>query len=325
MATYDIPTQGIPSELHAGDILNAPYTGSRLTIALPAGDYKLECWGAGLGSYSKGGYSVGNLHLDTLTAMWLYCGGKGTLSTAEARGEGGFNGGGYCVRTSYAGTTTDGYGGCGATDIRINADNLNNRVIVAGGGPGYNTQATFNGYGGGLTGNPAIAYYSDSWPVNLPTSAACQTAPPSRDSFACEFSGGFGYGANQTGAGDKYSGGGGGGGWYGGHTSNHDQSKYIGAGGGSGFVYTKFAQVPSTYALDAKYMLTDATTIGGNQTIPSTSGKTESGHTTTGYIRITVLPLNKHTGEKAWYYKANEDDWIKLKRLNEGASYYGNL
>ena len=47
MAIYDL-TQSIPaaSALVPGDILNCPYSGSVKTIQLPAGRWKLQCWGA---------------------------------------------------------------------------------------------------------------------------------------------------------------------------------------------------------------------------------------------------------------------------------------
>lgn len=51
MAVYDL-TQSIPaaSALVPGDILNCPYSGSTKTIQLPAGRWKLQCWGAQGGS-----------------------------------------------------------------------------------------------------------------------------------------------------------------------------------------------------------------------------------------------------------------------------------
>ena len=47
MAVYDL-TQNIPaaSALQYGDILNCPYSGSAKTVQLPAGRWKLQCWGA---------------------------------------------------------------------------------------------------------------------------------------------------------------------------------------------------------------------------------------------------------------------------------------
>lgn len=47
MAVYDL-TQSIPaaSALQYGDILNCPYSGSAKTVQLPAGRWKLQCWGA---------------------------------------------------------------------------------------------------------------------------------------------------------------------------------------------------------------------------------------------------------------------------------------
>ncbi|MBO7080165.1 MAG: hypothetical protein J6W64_10310 [Bacilli bacterium] len=45
MATRDL-TAGIPSSINVGDILNCPYSGNVISLTLPAGKYKLECWGA---------------------------------------------------------------------------------------------------------------------------------------------------------------------------------------------------------------------------------------------------------------------------------------
>ena len=47
MAVYDL-TQSIPaaSALQYGDVLNCPYSGSAKTVQLPAGRWKLQCWGA---------------------------------------------------------------------------------------------------------------------------------------------------------------------------------------------------------------------------------------------------------------------------------------
>lgn len=62
---------------------------------------------------------------------------------------------------------------------------------------------------------------------------------------------------------------GGGGGWYGGTTLNA-----VGSGGGSGHVSSA---------------LTSAVTTAGNQSFPSVSGGTETGHTGAGYAKITMV------------------------------------
>lgn len=148
LATYDL-TSSIPSisSLKTGDILNCPYSGTYKSITLPAGTYKLECWGsrgggqqdgnsnAGLGG--MGGYSYGVLTLRTTTTLYCYSGGIGAIGYS-ALSKGGFNGGGSAWGSS---DTEPGCGGGGASDIRIGSTSLYARVIVAGGGGGW--------YGGG--------------------------------------------------------------------------------------------------------------------------------------------------------------------------------
>lgn len=114
----------------AGDVINFAYTGAKQIVTLPPGRYKLECWGAQGGyrsnaSYGgKGGYAQGELSLDIETILYVYAGGSGNMCGTS----GGFNGGGS--RSTYP-------GGGGASDIRIGADSLYARVIVAGGGSGF--------------------------------------------------------------------------------------------------------------------------------------------------------------------------------------------
>ena len=42
MATYDIGTSSAPSSLAVNDIINCSYSGSKKSIALPAGKYRLQ-------------------------------------------------------------------------------------------------------------------------------------------------------------------------------------------------------------------------------------------------------------------------------------------
>lgn len=124
------------------------YTGSYQEVVLPAGQYKLQVWGAQGGSNGtnstygitaqaggKGGYSEGIITLSTKTTVRVYVGGQGSSYA------GGFNGGGSTSGTSqYNSGGTLGYskmgGGGGATDIRLNDGALLSRMIVAGGGSG---------------------------------------------------------------------------------------------------------------------------------------------------------------------------------------------
>ena len=131
-----------------GEVRNYGYTGSYQEVELPAGKYKLQCWGAQGGSNGtnssygitaqaggKGGYSEGVITLSSKTTVRVYVGGQGSASA------GGFNGGGSTTGTSqYNSGDTFGYskmgGGGGATDIRLSDGALLSRMIVAGGGSG---------------------------------------------------------------------------------------------------------------------------------------------------------------------------------------------
>lgn len=269
------------ADIKTGDILNYDYTGAVQTATLPKGTYKFECWGAQGGSYSSyyggaGGYSVGTLTLTTETVLYIYAGGQpATVSSTRTTVSGGFNGGGNGQTRYYSSVYTYGQGGGGASDIRVGQDSLYARIIVAGGGGGSaSIDALTTKYGGGTTsGSPQSSY------------TASQTAAGSGGSF------GIGGSATTGGTNYKYGSGGGGGGWYGGGacTSYSDSTNYRGYnGGGSGFVWTG-SNAPSGYLLDSTYYLTDAQTIAGNTSFPSTSGSTETGHQGNGYVRITVI------------------------------------
>ena len=131
-----------------GDVKNFSYTGSYQEVELPAGQYKLQCWGAQGGSNAaassygitakaggKGGYAEGIITLSSKTTVRVYVGGAGSSSA------GGFNGGGSTSgSSSYNSGDTYGTsrmgGGGGATDIRLSDGALLSRMIVAGGGSG---------------------------------------------------------------------------------------------------------------------------------------------------------------------------------------------
>jgi len=109
--------------------------------------------------------------------------------------------------------------------------------------------------------------------------------------------GGFGLGAGFSGvtfggggltSTDGHRTGGGGGGWYGGGTSNYG-SYNGGGGGGSGYVLTASSYKPTGYLLGSEYYLSNAQTIGGNQSFPAPGGGNETGHSGNGYARITLV------------------------------------
>jgi hypothetical protein len=80
----------------------------------------------------KGGYTTSEYELTNTDVLSIYVGGQGTLSTASNKALGGFNGGGD------SGSSTADFAGSGggATDIRLNGESLQNRILVAGGGGG---------------------------------------------------------------------------------------------------------------------------------------------------------------------------------------------
>lgn len=99
----------------------------------------------------------------------------------------------------------------------------------------------------------------------------------------------FGQGGNASG----YSCGGGGGGWYGGGGAYDSDSDSDGrwGGGGSGYVYTSSTakNYPNGCLLNSTHYLTNAQTIAGNTSFTSPTGSAETGHTGSGFCRITNL------------------------------------
>lgn len=241
--------------IKTGDILNYAYTGAVQSVTLPKGVYKLEVWGAQGGSYgtnSTGGNGGYSIGIITLTAETVLYIYVGGQGTYSTT-SGSFVAGGF-NGGGKAGYRYGGSGG-GASDIRIGTDSLYSRVIVAGGGGGGWGYSNYNGgVGGGISGGQGSGYSS-----SYLAGAGTQTA------------GGAGKGYRSSSS-YYYRGGG-------------------GAGGGSGFVWTG-SNAPSGYLLGSEYYLTDASTIAGNASMPSTSGGTETGHTGNGYARITAIKVD---------------------------------
>ena len=268
------------------DIMDFNYTGSVQSKTLKPGTYTIECWGGQGGTYSSyiggyGGYSKGTITLTEATTVYVSVGGAGSSSSTAA----GFNGGGTGI--------SSGRGGGGATDVRISQNSLYSRVIVAGGGGGAGvTSANVNpcGCGGGEYGGDG--YYNDTTGSyttgqNRCGGSASQTAGGITWSTGTQAT--FGQGGNASG----YSCGGGGGGWYGGGGAYDSDSDSDGrwGGGGSGYVYTSSTakNYPNGCLLNSTYYLTNAQTIAGNTSFTSPTGSAETGHTGSGFCRITNL------------------------------------
>ena len=298
-----------------GQVLDYKYTGAVQNCVLPKGKFLLECWGA-QGSYTGGlgGYSHGILELTEETPLFLYVGGCPPTDYS-----GGFNGGGKGCYRSYDEDSTYCYGGGGGTDIRLLQDSLYARVIVAGGGGGKTSQGsaiTTTCYGGGLTGGCG---YSGGGGTQTAGGVPSDSAK----------SGSFGQGRDSTGGTNyNYGCGGGGGGWYGGGANHYSDSTtyYSYAGGGSGYVYTADTanNYPSGCLLNEAYYLTEAETIGGNQTfVNPETGASVTGRSGNGYIRITVLGLSGIEAPANLQADLNDDTvTLSWDAVSEATAYF---
>ena len=290
---------GIGSANSNGAVMNFDYTGSVQTATLTPGRYKLECWGAegGIGNGGTGGlggYSKGELLVTQNLTLYMYIGSKGYSKVETVV----FNGGGLAEASS---NYNSGSGG-GATDISLKKDSWDStnhfysRLIVAGGGGG-GAGASGSGYNGAYGGGEVGGGVSISNSAHDTVSGGTQTtAGISSTTYTGLTGGSFGKGGTYQGGGSESgggggggseSGGGGGGGWYGGGAGSYGTA----GAGGSGYVYTSTtaSNYPSGCLLNSTYYLSNAQTIAGNQSFPSPTGGTETGHSGNGYVRITKL------------------------------------
>ena len=107
------------------------------------GVYLFEVWGAQGGNTSiasnnggRGGYSYGLITFCKHTTIYIYIGAKGYVHMKHnEETERSFNGGGSGFYYNDDSERYSGSGG-GATDVRVNGQHLENRIIVAGGGGG---------------------------------------------------------------------------------------------------------------------------------------------------------------------------------------------
>lgn len=280
---------GVGSANSNGAVMNFDYTGSVQTATLTPGRYKLECWGAegGIGNGGTGGlggYSKGELLVTQNLTLYMYIGSKGYSKVETVV----FNGGGLAEASS---NYNSGSGG-GATDISLKKDSWDStnhfysRLIVAGGGGG-GAGASGSGYNGAYGGGEVGGGVSISNSAHDTVSGGTQTtAGISSTTYTGLTGGSFGKGGTYQGGGGE-SGGGGGGGWYGGGAGSYGTA----GAGGSGYVYTSSTakNYPSGCLLNSSYYLSNAQTIAGNQSFPSPTGGTETGHSGNGYVRITKL------------------------------------
>jgi len=257
------------------------YTGSVQTLAIPAGSYSIQCWGADggdggagapplAGVGGKGGYSAGVYNTTAATTLFIYVGGKGqsnnTSGTAVVTAPGGWNGGGG----GFSGTGSTNYkgGGGGGSDVRTTQNTTYaNRIIVAGGGGGGGgaTSTGFvgsGGNGGGTLGADGVLGASQT---NHNGKGGTQTAGGAGGVYGTSVgaAGGFGMGGDGGSiSGNSFPAGGGGGGWYGGGGGATQGGS--GAGGSS---YTGSVTSGTTIVFGQPGFLTNADLVGNGRII----------------------------------------------------------
>ena len=207
-----------------------------------------------------------------------------------------------------SGNVSGGSGGGGLSGIFKSATYNGNEIIIAGGGGGGGGSASSSGSdhyhgsnggaGGGLTGKDGVYNLCGTMSISHKNSSyvgrggtqAAGGAATNQNSIAggkLYGGGGGGYSAGASGNSTTLSGGtaqtssnsssaaggsgGGGGGYYGGSGGGQYGQ---GAGGGSGYINP---------------VLKNSNLIAGDQSFPSPTGGTETGHSGNGYVRITKL------------------------------------
>ena len=288
------------------------------------GVYQIELWGAqGNGDNyeffgGKGAYTKGKIELNTETTLYLYIGRSRTDKYPS------FNAGSTGGEINDGGNITVGYGGGGATDVRLVNGNWNDEVslrsrimVAAGGGGATNYDEIDGGAGGKLIGLPGNTS-NTSLEHTVPTGGT-QTSGGTTSLFTengkLGTAGTFGIGGN----GNATYGSGGGGGYYGGGGAGYSGDTVDTGAGGSSYIsgYTGSIAVAAETATVARDNLAgercvDGTTdivcsyhysgkrfinpimIAGNEEMPSKDGNgTTIGNEEDGFAKITLMdPLS---------------------------------
>ena len=276
-----------------------------------------ECWGAQGGIRSEivvnhglGGYTFGIINFQNNYTIYIYVGNS---NIDQIQDNYSFNGG----------APGEAPGG-GATDIRLTNGNwkdfnsLKSRIMVAGGGGGgfHNptTSSRQPGHAGGLSGISANCKYTNPSTHTLTDGYSGEGGKQTRggvhgtgEHFEQRLekgNGSFGYG----GYGHHFSkdigaSSGGGGGYYGGGHGVHPGNSWTGGGGGSSFISghtgcnaissastsTNIVHTGQPNHYSGK-VFTNTVMKAGNESMPSPTGGTETGHSGNGYCKITWHP-----------------------------------
>ena len=268
---------------------NYDYTGGEQTFTVPTtGTYKLETWGAQgysvnstyFGGY--GGYSVGFVQLKNNTNLYIYVGqnGPGGYGSFTSYPNGG---------ASYGASPVQGGSGGGSTHILLTEsdlsalkNNLDEILIVSGGGGASTYYTGWNGTGGhagGYMGGTGTRLTIDAGKYTAGTGGS-QTSGGSTGSCGGE-NGSFGKGGSTS-----TWGGSGGGGFYGGGGN-------CGAtgGGGSGYIGNSLLSNKAMYCYNCQESK-DISTKTISTTCTSATPKENCSKQGNGYARITLVNVS---------------------------------
>ena len=161
MKCVNITKSDKPTILDRVGCYEFPFISSFYDIILSKAIYRIELFGASGGTSEitstgpgKGGSAKGTITIRNRREVFLFVGGKGGDGIAEDNypgGSAGYNGG-ATGSTGIGSYPTGGSGG--ATDIRLEKEALESRIIVAGGGgsAGFWRVSGKGGDGGGISG-----------------------------------------------------------------------------------------------------------------------------------------------------------------------------
>ena len=267
-------------------LYQGPNVQNETFIAEP-GIYKVECWGAkGYGTYGGcGAYVAGTIKIERRMELYIYVGGIGQKNYNGHA----FNGGGKSQ-----------VGGGGGSDVRLisgewnDFNSLKSRIIVAGGGGGYDTGAFVDkaGAGGEIEGLPSDKGYGMGG-----------TQTKGGDGGG---SGEFGCGGSNDrldNEGTNDGNGAGGGGYFGGGASK--DSIYYSGGGGSSFISGhKNCNAISNSSSSVRNMIPTNQSIhysglkfyntimlSGNKPMISPTGTEVTGNCDYGAVKITTISI----------------------------------
>lgn len=321
-------------------------------VAPVDGTYFIELWGAqgndanrGRSSGGKGAYTSGFINLEKGQTLYVYVGEHRSNRSAS------FNAGstGGSSSETVNGGSVNGYGGGGATDIRLvagswdNTESLASRIMVAGGGGGATDYVypANGGYAGGLIGQDGInGKYPTQGVVNVTPTGGSQVSGGSPSSTAnTGTSGSFGRGGN----GNGQWGSGGGGGYYGGGGGGYTDYSVDSGAGGSSYIsgHAGSLAIASSSSTDLKegctslsdsvecsihysgLKFTNTEMKSGNDMIPKQHGTaSQKGNSGNGFARITIFADND--SEYQTEFAVKFPDYDKLTYITSSGTQYIN-